>query len=117
LSNKDVCVKACTGSGKTLAFTVPLVQTLIKLNEQLKTGERSKPENNEIVVLILAPARELAIQIYKVVEQFRDIIPEVFSMCYMIGGSKIDFDLQRIKDKGCNLLVGTVGRIFDLFKR
>jgi len=35
LSNKDVCVKACTGSGKTLAFTVPLVQSLLKLNKEI----------------------------------------------------------------------------------
>ena len=61
LSNKDVCVKACTGSGKTLAFSVPLVQTLIKLNESIKTGGRSSPEKHEVVALILAPARELAV--------------------------------------------------------
>jgi ATP-dependent RNA helicase DDX55/SPB4 len=38
-------------------------------------------------------------------------------MCYMIGGNKIEYDLQRINERGCNILVGTVGRIFDLFKR
>jgi ATP-dependent RNA helicase DDX55/SPB4 len=61
LSNKDVCVKACTGSGKTLAFSVPIVQSLIKLSECLANGERSKPDKNEVVALILAPSRELAI--------------------------------------------------------
>lgn len=61
-------MKACTGSGKTLAFTVPLVQTLIKLNELINKGERAKPDNNEIVALIMAPSRELAIQIFKVLE-------------------------------------------------
>lgn len=38
-------------------------------------------------------------------------------MCYLIGGNKIEYDLQRIKEQGCNIVVGTVGRIFDLFKR
>lgn len=38
-------------------------------------------------------------------------------MAYMIGGNKIEYDLKRIADRGCNILVGTVGRIFDLFKR
>ena len=61
LSNKDVCVKACTGSGKTLAFAVPLVQTLLKLNDAIIQGGRSAPEKHEIVALILAPARELAV--------------------------------------------------------
>lgn len=76
LSNKDVCVKACTGSGKTLAFTIPLVQTLIKLTDSLKTNNQNKHEKHEVVALILAPSRELAVQIYKVIEQFRSIIPE-----------------------------------------
>jgi ATP-dependent RNA helicase DDX55/SPB4 len=38
-------------------------------------------------------------------------------MCYLIGGNKIEYDLQRVKEHGCNIVVGTVGRIFDLFKR
>lgn len=67
--------------------------------------------------MILAPSRELAVQIYQVLDEFREIIPEAFSMCYLIGGNKIEYDLQRIKEKGCNVLVGTVGRIFDLFNR
>lgn len=37
------------------------------------------------------------------------------SMAYFIGGNKIEYDLQRINEKGCNIVVGTVGRIFDLF--
>jgi ATP-dependent RNA helicase DDX55/SPB4 len=61
LSNKDVCVKACTGSGKTLAFAVPIVELLLKLNEIIKSGERAAPDKNEVVALILAPSRELAV--------------------------------------------------------
>mmetsp|Transcript_37540 Transcript_37540/g.27680 ORF Transcript_37540/g.27680 Transcript_37540/m.27680 type:complete len:109 (+) Transcript_37540:320-646(+) len=38
-------------------------------------------------------------------------------MIYTIGGSKLDFDFQRIKEKGCNIVVGTVGRVFDLIER
>ncbi|TNV81361.1 hypothetical protein FGO68_gene16313 [Halteria grandinella] len=117
LSNKDVCVKACTGSGKTLAFTVPLVQSLLKLNKEIQDGNRSQPDKHEIVALILAPSRELAMQIHKIVQDFREVVPEAFSMCYLIGGNKIEYDLQRIKEKGCNVVVGTVGRMFDLFKR
>jgi ATP-dependent RNA helicase DDX55/SPB4 len=54
-------VKACTGSGKTLAFTVPIIEQLIKLNEIIKSGGRSTPDKHEIVALILAPSRELAV--------------------------------------------------------
>jgi len=67
--------------------------------------------------MILAPSRELAVQIFRVLKQFSDIIPSRFSMCYLIGGNKIEYDLKRISEQGCNVLVGTVGRVFDLFKR
>lgn len=55
LQNKDVCVKACTGSGKTLAFTLPLIQSLLK---RPKTQNLAK---NDVLALIIAPSRELAI--------------------------------------------------------
>ena len=58
LSNKDVCVKACTGSGKTLAFVVPLIQMAMKLCQERKL------RNDETIALILAPSRELAMQIF-----------------------------------------------------
>lgn len=86
-------MKACTGSGKTLAFTVPLVQTLININESIKQGSRSSLDKSDVVSLILAPSRELAIQIYRVLEKFKSVIPEEMSMCYFIGGNKIEYDL------------------------
>ncbi|CDW71079.1 dead-box atp-dependent rna helicase 18-like [Stylonychia lemnae] len=107
-SNKDVCVKACTGSGKTLAFAVPLVQQLMKIN-----SGKNKYQNNEVVGLILAPSRELAIQIYKVVELFQELIGDL-QIQYIIGGNKLEYDTQRIREKGCNIVIGTIGRIFDL---
>jgi ATP-dependent RNA helicase DDX55/SPB4 len=51
------------------------------------------------------------------VELFKEIIPEAINMCYLIGGNKIEYDLQRIKEKGCQIVVGTVGRVFDLFQK
>lgn len=62
LGNKDVCVKACTGSGKTLAFVVPLVQSL--LNKKMKMPK------DEVYALVIAPSRELAVQIYEIMEKF-----------------------------------------------
>ena len=108
MNNKDVCVRSCTGSGKTLAFVVPLVQVLSKVTEDVA--------KDEVLALVLAPSRELAIQIYKVLQNFQEFLPK-FNFCYLSGGSKIDFDLQRIEEKGCNVVVGTIGRIFDLYKK
>ena len=70
-----------------------------------------------MIALILAPSRELAVQIFKVIELFREVIPEELNMCFMIGGGKLEYDLKRIKERGCNIMVGTVGRIFDLFQK
>ena len=65
LSNKDVCVKACTGSGKTLAFVVPLIQTLQKIMEAEllnfdADASASVFAKKDVIALLLAPSRELA---------------------------------------------------------
>lgn len=66
--------------------------------------------------MILAPSRELAVQIYKVVKEFEELIPDS-NILYAIGGSKIEFDLQRINEKGCDIVVGTIGRIYELIEK
>ena len=65
LTNKDVCVKACTGSGKTLAFVVPLIQ---KLYSMKLSGDFEDLKKEQVLGLLLAPSRELAIQIFEVLK-------------------------------------------------
>jgi len=130
MSNKDVCVKACTGSGKTLAFAIPIIQTLLKFCQQNIEEEKSDEEGSDdegshdgagkvkvgkdqVLALLLAPSRELAMQIMAVLRQFEHIVPQL-NFCYLIGGDKIDYDLQRIREKGANVVVATIGRLFDL---
>ena len=126
LSNKDVCVKACTGSGKTLAFGIPLIQTLLNFCQQNATKPDSDDEGevaedgkvlkigkNQVISLLLAPSRELAMQIMTVLKQFEHIVPQL-NFCYLIGGDKLEYDLQRIREKGANLVVATIGRLYDL---
>ena len=66
MANKDVCVKACTGSGKTLAFGIPLVQTLLKFcgtdadSSDSDQDEKKRMGKDQVVGLLLAPSRELA---------------------------------------------------------
>ena len=48
-----------------------------------------------------------------VIKQFEHLLPQL-NFCYLIGGDKLDYDLQRIREKGANIVVATCGRLFDL---
>ena len=75
----------------------------------------------------MAPSRELAIQTFQVLKEFEDLFkrpdPEsgelqsTLKMCYFIGGDKPEYDIQRIEEKGANIVVTTPGRIFDLIQK
>ncbi|MBY8992374.1 MAG: DEAD/DEAH box helicase [Candidatus Lokiarchaeota archaeon] len=90
--------QAKTGSGKTLAFVLPII-------------ERLKYVNNE--ALILAPTRELAKQINSVIKELGD--PRVKSMT-IYGGVSISNQIRKLHE-GVNIIIGTPGRIIDLYKR
>lgn len=49
----------------------------------------------------------------QVLKHFAEIVPEL-SFCYLIGGDKLEYDLERIREKGANVIVATPGRLFDL---
>ncbi|MFX1574181.1 MAG: DEAD/DEAH box helicase [Promethearchaeota archaeon] len=87
-----------TGTGKTLAFLLPIFEQL-------------KYINNE--VLILVPTRELAKQINTVIKDLRN--PRVKSMT-IYGGVSINNQIQKLEN-GVHIIVGTPGRVIDLFKR
>ncbi len=69
--------------------------------------------NDEVLALVVAPSRELAKQTAEIIQQFVTILPDL-KFCYLIGGDKLDHDLQRIQEKGANVVVATPGRLFDL---
>jgi ATP-dependent RNA helicase DDX55/SPB4 len=104
---KDVSVDACTGSGKTLAFVIPIVEKIRRLN-------LSKKKSHHVVALILSPTRELASQIYSVLEAFN---AGSFTSALLVGGSSSDTDVQAIRDRGCQIIIGTPGRVDDIFTR
>lgn len=99
LSGKDVIVRSKTGSGKTLAFLVPI------LNRDY-SGQRS-------TVLILAPTRELALQISTVASRIK---PSDCWIATVYGGASINVQMN-ILAKSPRLIVGTPGRIIDLIRR
>ncbi|MFC2062310.1 DEAD/DEAH box helicase [Elusimicrobiota bacterium] len=102
LSDKgDVIGQAQTGTGKTAAFALPLIERLDK-------------NTKDVQVIILAPTRELAIQ---VCEEINSLMGEQHLRAIPIyGGQSIELQLTRLK-KGASFVVGTPGRVIDHLRR
>ncbi|MCP4788908.1 MAG: DEAD/DEAH box helicase [Gammaproteobacteria bacterium] len=102
LAGKDILGTAQTGTGKTAAFALP---TLSRIN--LK--------NTNPQVLVLAPTRELAIQ---VAEAFQNYASDLkgFHVLPIYGGSSMQNQLRMLK-RGVQVIVGTPGRVMDHMRR
>ncbi|MGQ0657162.1 MAG: DEAD/DEAH box helicase [Chromatiales bacterium] len=108
LSGHDVAGQAQTGTGKTAAFLLALMNRL--LNVPASPGRHA----NQPRAIVLAPTRELAIQIHKDATALGQFTGLRFSLIY--GG--VDYDKQRAQLKaGVDILIGTPGRIIDYFKQ
>ena len=99
---RDVIAKAPTGTGKTFAFGIPMV-------------EHTDPGSADVTGLVLAPTRELAIQIR---DELRDLCAfreGVRTVC-LYGGQPIDKQITQLKAKP-QIVVATPGRLMDHMKR
>lgn len=97
----NVIGQAQTGTGKTAAFGLPVLQ-----NIQENTGE--------VQSLILAPTRELAIQVAEEIRSFKG--SKKINIATVYGGQSIDKQIQELR-RGSEIVVGTPGRVIDLMKR
>jgi ATP-dependent RNA helicase RhlB len=108
LTGKNIAGQAQTGTGKTIAF---LAGTFNYLLTHPASAERRK---NQPRVLIMAPTRELAVQIYN------DAVPMAescgFKMGLGYGGDGYDKQLAVLQE-GVDLLIGTTGRLIDYLKQ
>ncbi|MGN6222381.1 ATP-dependent RNA helicase RhlB [Pseudoxanthomonas sp.] len=108
LAGRDVAGQAQTGTGKTLAFLVAVMNRLLS---RPALAER-KPEDPR--ALILAPTRELAIQIHKDAVKFGADLGLRFALVY--GG--VDYDKQReLLQQGVDVIIATPGRLIDYVKQ
>ena len=108
LPGGDVAGQAQTGTGKTLAFLVAVVNRLLS---RPALADR-KPEDPR--ALILAPTRELAIQIHKDAVKFGSDLGLRFALVY--GG--VDYDKQReLLQQGVDVIIATPGRLIDYVKQ
>jgi ATP-dependent RNA helicase RhlE len=105
LEGRDLMAGAQTGTGKTAAFALPTLQRLAPL-----ASASASPARHPIRVLVLAPTRELAIQVE---ESFRDYgkhLPLRTALVY--GGSDMNAQIQALR-RGVEILVATPGRLLD----
>ena len=102
LNNKDIIAQAQSGTGKTGAFGVSTIQ---KINVS----------DNTTQALVLAPTRELAIQIKKVFCTLSEFI-DGMNIKLMIGGTQIESEDKNIRHPP-HIIIGCTGRIHDMLKR
>lgn len=102
LEGNDVLGMAQTGSGKTAAFSIPF---LMKLDANLKAPQ----------VLVLAPTRELAIQVADACSEYAKYVKGV-KVLALYGGQRYDVQLRALK-QGPQIVVGTPGRLLDHLNR
>ncbi|MBY5922591.1 ATP-dependent RNA helicase RhlB [Ferrimonas balearica] len=108
LSGKDIAGQAQTGTGKTLAFLVATFHELLK--QDAPEGHDGKSPR----ALIMAPTRELAIQIFKDAEPLSKATGLKLGLAY--GGE--GYDSQRATlEAGVDILIGTTGRLIDYYKQ
>ncbi|ELU44176.1 ATP-dependent RNA helicase eIF4A [Rhizoctonia solani AG-1 IA] len=101
IKGHDVIAQAQSGTGKTATFSISILQ---KLNLDVRGTQ----------ALILAPTRELAQQIQKVVVALGDYMNITSMAC--VGGTNVREDMAKLQE-GCQVVVGTPGRVFDMLKR
>jgi len=99
---RDVLGMAQTGTGKTAAFALPLISRI--------DVTRQQPQ-----VLVLAPTRELAIQVAEAFQAYARFIPE-FHVLPLYGGQNYGLQLKQLR-RGPQVIVGTPGRVLDHLNR
>src|SRR5512137_2000392 len=108
LAGFDIAGQAQTGTGKTAAFLVAMYSTLLR-----KDPPADRPVNAPRA-LIIAPTRELAVQIHHDAE----ILGQYTGLSLGLAFGGVDYDKQRrILEAGVDILIGTPGRLIDFFKQ
>ncbi len=102
LEGKDVVGQAQTGTGKTAAFALPLIS---RIDPSIKTPQ----------VLVLAPTRELAIQVSAAFEKYGSYLKRL-TVLPVYGGADINAQIRKLRS-GVQVIVGTPGRVMDHLRR
>lgn len=112
-NNNDVVALAQTGTGKTAAYGLPILQKVyysLQSESESEKTEASKPK-----ALVLAPTRELCVQISDDLKSYSKYIDGLHILA-VYGGANIETQIRQLK-KGIQVVVATPGRLVDLMER
>ena len=101
-NQKNILAKSKTGSGKTHAFLIPIFQNLVETNY------------DEVFATIIAPTKELALQIYKVAQHIASFSNERIDIKLFSGGTDRLKEIDKLKNSNPQIVIGTPGKIKDL---
>ena len=101
-NQKNILAKSKTGSGKTHAFLIPIFQNLVETNY------------DEVFATIVAPTKELALQIYKVAQHIASFSSERIDIKLFSGGTDRLKEIEKLKNSNPQIVIGTPGKIKDL---
>ena len=101
-NQKNILAKSKTGSGKTHAFLIPIFQNLVETNY------------DEVFATIIAPTKELALQIYKVAQHIASFSSERIDIKLFSGGTDRLKEIDKLKNSNPQIVIGTPGKIKDL---
>ena len=100
-TNKNILAKSKTGSGKTHAFLLPIFQDLDE-------------DDYKIQATIVAPTKELAMQIYKVCQHIASFSDKRINVKLYFGGSDRNREIEKLGNNMPQIVIGTPGKIKDL---
>ena len=100
-TNKNILAKSRTGSGKTHAFLLPIFEDLDE-------------DKKEVQATIVAPTKELAMQIYKVAQHIASFSDKSISVKLFSGGTDRLKEIEKLKNSTPQIVIGTPGKIKDL---
>jgi ATP-dependent RNA helicase RhlB len=108
IAGNDILGRAATGTGKSAAFLTGIFQQLIRQNQQ-------KRKNGTPRALIIAPTRELVIQIAKDAKTIGKYLPLCVGEAY--GGTDYQRQMKQLQDRPVDILVATPGRLLDFSRK
>ncbi|KAL5546742.1 hypothetical protein UlMin_006429 [Ulmus minor] len=113
LKNQDVVIQSYTGSGKTLAYLLPILAEVGPLNKKSSLGNGESRKKTDIEAVIVAPSRELAMQIVREVEKILGPANKK-AVQQLVGGANRSRQEEALRKNKPEIVVGTPGRIAEI---